>query len=64
MTPLITGAALLLLSVGAFFYSLPRDGKVARFVGSKWEGYIVVVMIGGLGIGAMFVISGAMQMLK
>jgi hypothetical protein len=61
---LFSGVALVLLSVAAIFYSLPRGGKVARFVGRDWEGYIVVSMIGGLGIGAMLVITGATQLLQ
>jgi hypothetical protein len=61
---LISGVALVLLSAAAFFYSLPRGGKLARFVGSQWEGYIVVAMIAGLGVGVMLVISGATQLLK
>ena len=46
---LIAGIVLVLLSLGAFVYSLPRHGKTARFVGTEWEGYVVVMMIGVLG---------------
>jgi len=64
MTPLIAGVVLVLLSMAAFFYSLPRGGKLAPFVGGPWEGYIVVAMIACLGVGAMLVITGATQLLK
>jgi hypothetical protein len=40
---------LVLLAVAAFVYSPPRQGKIARFVGTEWQGYAVVLMIGVLG---------------
>lgn len=58
---LILGLVLLLAAVGAFVFSLPRGGKTARFVGSKWEGYAVVLLICAFGLGLMLVAS---QLLK
>ena len=45
----VGGLLLVLLSGAAFVYSLPREGKTARFVGTEWEGYAVVLMIGAGG---------------
>jgi hypothetical protein len=58
MLELITGVVLITLTLAAFVYSLPRKGKHAWFVGSEWEGYVVVFMVGGFGLGAVFIILG------
>jgi hypothetical protein len=54
---LISGLALMLVAIAAFYYSLPRKGKAAWFVGTQWEGYVVVVMIAALGVGLMLALS-------
>jgi hypothetical protein len=54
---LISGLALMLVAIAAFYYSLPRKGKAAWFVGTQWEGYVVVIMIGALGVGLMLALS-------
>jgi hypothetical protein len=64
MIPVIAGLALTLLSVGAIYFSLPRDGKQARFVGSEWEGYIVIAMVIGFVGGVGLVWSGVTQLLS
>jgi hypothetical protein len=56
------GVVLVLLAVTAFYRSLPRGGKMARFVGTEWEGYAVVGMIGFLGIGMIMVILGTVEL--
>jgi hypothetical protein len=56
---LILGIALMALALVAFVFSLPRRGKTARFVGTHWEGYAVVAMLCTFGVGLMFVLSGA-----
>jgi hypothetical protein len=61
---LISGILLMVLAAVAFVYSLPRGGKTAWFVGAEWEGYVVVSMIGSLGVGAMLVFAGTAQLLK
>ena len=61
---LIAGILLAVLSLGAFVCSLPRHGKTARFVGTEWEGYVVVMMIGFLGIGVVLVFHSATALLK
>jgi hypothetical protein len=56
---LLVGLVLTLAALAAFAYSMPRGGKTAKFVGSKWEGYIVVGMICVFGLGLMMMINGA-----
>jgi hypothetical protein len=60
----IFGIALSLASVAVFYYSLPRDGKMAKFVGTEWEGYAVVAMICVFGVGALLTITGLAQAVK
>ena len=59
---LIVGIALVVLSIGSFVGSLPREGKTAKFVGTEWEGYVVAGMIGVLGMGVVLCISGLVQL--
>lgn len=59
---LILGVALVLLAAVAFFTSLPRGGKVARFVGTSGEGYIVVSMLVVFGTGLLLVVGGAAEL--
>jgi hypothetical protein len=59
---LATGIVLLLGAAACFIYSLPRGGKTARFVGGEWEGYAVVAMIGGMGIGILLIVTGAISL--
>jgi len=58
MINLLIGFALTMMTVFLFVYSLPKGGKVARFVGTEWEGYVVVIFVGLFGIGAIFAIIG------
>ena len=64
MFPFVGGLVLTAVAATAFYFSLPRDGKVARFVGTEWEGYAVVAMIGVLGIGVIMTIVGTTSLLK
>jgi hypothetical protein len=56
---LVSGTVLIGLAVALFVYSLPRNGRPARFVGSAWEPYIVILIVGGLGLGMLIAIKGA-----
>jgi hypothetical protein len=55
---LISGIVLIGLAVALFLYSLPRNGRPARFVGSAWEPYIVILIVGGLGLGLLIAVKG------
>ncbi len=59
---LIFGLVLVVLATAAFIYSLPRGGRPARFVGTEWEGYVVVGLIGAIGIGLIMTLSGAIRL--
>ena len=58
------GVILLAASMAAFVKALPRDGKTAKFVGSQWEGYVVVGLICVFGLGLMLAVTGAIQLIK
>ena len=59
---LISGLLLVAVAIGVFWFFLPRKGKTATFVGTEWEGYIVALLIGILGIGAVLVVGGLAQL--
>ena len=56
---LVSGIVLIGLAVALFVYSLPRDGKLAKFVGSPWEPYIVILILCGLALGVLIAVAGA-----
>jgi hypothetical protein len=60
---LISGIVLMVLTAAIFFYSLPRNGKTAWFVGTEFEGYAVVLMVGGFGLGAVFILLGITELM-
>ena len=55
---IIIGLACAALGLAAFIYSLPRGGRGARFVGTEWEAYTVVAMIGLLAVGIVLTLVG------
>ena len=61
---LIAGILMVVLAVGSFAYSLPRGGQHARFVGTQWEGYVVVGMIAVTGAGLIMVVSAMVELFK
>ena len=61
---LIIGIVLVIGTVAAFIFSLPRGGKTAWFVGKEWEGYVVVFILCVFGLGLTLVASGGVQLLK
>jgi hypothetical protein len=60
----ILGAVCLAASIAAFVYSAPRGGKVAAFVGTEWEAYVVVFMVVGLCFGIIMTITGIVDLAK
>jgi hypothetical protein len=59
---LLAGILLIAISVVMFFRSLPRDGKVARFVGTAWEPYVVVIIILTFGVGLLWATAGVIEL--
>jgi hypothetical protein len=55
---IIIGLACAALALTAFIYSLPRGGRRARFVGTEWEAYAVVAMIGLFAVGIVMILVG------
>ena len=64
MNYLIAGIVLIILAVGAFWFSLPRHGKLAPFVGTQLEGFAVAFMVAALGGGLASVIAGVGEIAK
>jgi hypothetical protein len=54
----IAGIVLIALAGALFVYSMPRDGKVALFVGTQWEPYVTILIIACLGVGVLIAVSG------
>jgi len=61
---IVAGLALIVTAATVFYLCLPRDGKVARFVGTEWESYAVVAMIAVLAIGTIMTVVGAASLIK
>jgi hypothetical protein len=61
---LLVGVVLLAASLAVFSYSLPRGGKTAKFVGSQWEGYIVVGLLCIFALGLTLAITGSIAFIK
>jgi hypothetical protein len=63
MITLAFGVVLTVLAGAFFYFSLPKEGRTARFVGSEWEGYVVVAYICIFGLGVLLLVNGAAQMI-
>jgi hypothetical protein len=61
---LILGAAVIAAAVLGFMYSKPRGQKLAPYVGTVFEPYVVVAMVVGLCLGIIVVISGVIELAK
>ena len=54
----VIGIVITIAAALAFVWSLPRAGRTAWYVGSEWEGYVVVALVGAFGLGIVLTISG------
>ena len=61
---LLVGAVLLAASLAVFVSSLPRGGRTAKFVGGHFEGYVVVGLVVLMGLGLLFTITGAVELIR
>jgi hypothetical protein len=61
---LLVGAVLLAASLAVFVISLPRGGRTAKFVGGPFEGYVVVGLVVLMGLGLLFTITGAVELIR
>ena len=54
----VIGIVITIVAAVAIVWSLPRAGRTAWYVGSAWEGYVVVAMVGAFGIGIAMTVGG------
>jgi hypothetical protein len=46
-----------------FWYCLPRDGKLHRFVDTEWEPYVGVAFCSAVALGLTLMLSGVLNLL-
>jgi hypothetical protein len=63
MGSLIGGIIVFVLTAIVFWYCLPRDGKLHRFVDTEWEPYVGVAFCSAVALGLTMMLSGALNLL-
>jgi hypothetical protein len=63
MGSLIGGAIVFVLTAIVFWYCLPRDGKLHRFVDTEWEPYVGVAFCSAVALGLTMMLSGVLNLL-
>ena len=63
MGSLIGGVIVFVLTAIVFWYCLPRDGKLHRFVDTEWEPYVGVAFCAAVALGLTMMLSGALNLL-
>jgi len=58
MNSITTGVAMLAVTGLFFWRSLPRDGKMHRFVGTELEPYVAVAIVTGIAMSFCLILSG------
>ena len=58
INPLLTGIAVLAVTVLVFVACLPRGGKRHRFVETELEPYVAVAICAGVALGFSMILSG------
>ena len=62
MGSLIGGVIVFVLTAIVFWYCLPRDGKLHRFVDTEWEPYVGVAFCSAVALGFTMMLSGALNL--
>ena len=62
MLLLLSGAVVFVLTGVAFWYCLPRDGKVYRFADTEWEPYVGVAFCAAVALGFTMILSGVFNL--
>jgi hypothetical protein len=57
MEQLWSGIAVLVVTAATFWYCLPRNGKMHRFVGTEFEPYVAVALVCGVAMGGSMILS-------
>lgn len=60
---LLLGALVMLITVGLFWYCLPRDGKLYRFADTELEPYIGVAFCSGVALSFTMMLSSILNMM-
>jgi hypothetical protein len=63
MGSLIGGVIVFVLTAIVFWYCLPRDGKLHRFVDTEWEPYVGVAFCSAVALGLTLILSGVLNLL-
>jgi hypothetical protein len=63
MGSLIGGVVVFVLTAIVFWYCLPRDGKLHRFVDTEWEPYVGVAFCSAVALGLTMMLSGVLNLL-
>jgi len=63
MVLLISGVIVFVLTAIVFWYCLPRDGKLHRFVDTEWEPYVGVAFCSAVALGLTMMLSGVLNLL-
>jgi hypothetical protein len=63
MLLLVSGIATFAVTAALFWYCLPRDGKMHRFVGTELEPYIAVAFCSGLALSFTMILSAVLDMI-
>ena len=62
MINLVGGVIIFILTAIVFWYCLPRDGKLHRFVDTEWEPYVGVAFCSAVALGLTMMLSGALNL--
>jgi hypothetical protein len=61
---LVVGLAVLVVTVIAFVYCMPRGGKTHRFVGTELEPYVGVAFCSAIALAFTMILSGTLSMVN
>jgi len=59
---LVGGFIIFILTAIVFWYCLPRDGKLHRFVDTEWEPYVGVAFCSAVALGLTLMLAGVLSM--
>lgn len=61
---LLGGIVVLIVTVAAFIYLLPRGGKVYRLADTEWEPYVGVAFCSATALGLTMTLSAILDMMS
>jgi len=60
---LASGVVVFVVTAIAFWYCLPRDGKLHRLVDTEWEPYVGVAFCAAVALSCTMMLSGTLNLL-